>query len=58
MALLLSEDLESISSLEIAAGPVQELSGQLWQRFTLTVRSGEYKLVLGKPFRRHGSSVF
>jgi hypothetical protein len=47
MALLLSEDLESISSLEIAAGPVQDLGGQLWQRFTLIVRSGEYRLVLG-----------
>jgi hypothetical protein len=47
MAKLVSEDQESVSSLEIVAGPIRDLQGQKWQQFSLTLESGDYKFILG-----------
>lgn len=48
MAILVSEDRESQSSLEITAGTTQLLMDQTWQTFSLILKSGDFNLTLGK----------
>ena len=48
MAILRSEDLQSPSSLNFEVGDKVELYKQQWQRFSLTLTSGERVLALGK----------
>jgi len=48
MAILHSEDQESASSVELELGEKVELYGQPWQRFSLSLKSGERLLTLGK----------
>jgi hypothetical protein len=48
MAILPSEDQESASSIDFAVGEKVELYGQQWHRFSLSLKSGERNLSLGK----------
>jgi hypothetical protein len=48
MAILVSEDRDSQSSLEIIAGASQPLIDQTWQNFSLVLKSGDFNLTLGK----------
>jgi hypothetical protein len=48
MAILVSEDRDSQSSLEIIAGTTQPLIDQTWQTFSLVLKSGDFNLTLGK----------
>ena len=47
MAILRAEDNQSPSTMEIRGGDVEIIGGQQWQRFELTLRSGDYVLKLG-----------
>lgn len=47
MARLVSEDHESVSSIEIIKGPTRSLHDQRWQRFSLILVSGNYRIPLG-----------
>jgi hypothetical protein len=48
MAILRSEDSENPSSLELKALEREDIQGQSWQRFTLTLKTGTYELKLGR----------
>ncbi|MDR3613896.1 MAG: hypothetical protein P4L53_10020 [Candidatus Obscuribacterales bacterium] len=48
MAILRSEDAENPSSLELNALSTEDIQGQSWQRFTLTLKTGTYELKLGR----------
>ncbi|MGH9550701.1 MAG: hypothetical protein ACRD3W_15075 [Terriglobales bacterium] len=47
MAVLKSEDQESLSALELIGGPLRQVTDQTWQRFSLILTSGTTKLSLG-----------
>jgi len=48
MALLVSEDRDSPSSLEVNAGSKQAQMDQTWQTFSMVLKSGDFCLTLGK----------
>lgn len=48
MATLRSEDPENPSSLELKATEKEDIQGQSWQHFTLTLKTGTYELKLGR----------
>ena len=48
MAVLRSEDPENPSSLELKAMDKEDIQGQSWQHFTLTLKTGTYELRLGR----------
>src|ERR1700733_7730602 len=47
MAVLLSEDHEAISSMELKPGETTLVQDQTWQHFVLSLNSGDHKLALG-----------
>jgi hypothetical protein len=47
MAVLRCEDEDYKTSLEIQCGDAKIIQNQLWQRFTLILKSGTYELKLG-----------
>jgi hypothetical protein len=56
MAILRSEDDQQPSTLEITKGAIEVIGGQNWQRFQLTVRSGNFVLKLASEDSSPSSS--